>query len=57
MSKHKKDGEERDAVGKAGAPASATENEKGRTGKDEKPGTPKISKDDVGGGRSGGPVR
>lgn len=54
MSKHKKAGDKRDKVGKAGSPPSATENEKKRTEDKERENVPKTSKHDVGGGETGG---
>jgi hypothetical protein len=52
MSKHKRVGDKKDKVGKAGSPPSGTENEKARQGKDDEPGLPKLSKDEV--NRKGG---
>lgn len=54
MSKHKRVGNEKSKVGKAGSPASGTENEKPRDEKQKRAGTPKVSKKDVGGGERGG---
>ncbi|HEX8174856.1 MAG TPA: hypothetical protein VF543_07040 [Pyrinomonadaceae bacterium] len=50
MSKHKKVGDEKTKVGKAGSPPSGTENEKPRDEKDKRASLPKVSKKDVGGG-------
>ena len=54
MSKHKKVGDKKDKVGKAGSPPSGTENEKAREGKDDAVNVPKTPKKDVGGGERGG---
>lgn len=54
MSKHKKAGDEKTKVGKAGSPPSGTKNEKPRDGKGERATVPKVSKKDVGGGETGG---
>jgi hypothetical protein len=54
MSKHKKAGDKRDKVGKAGSPPSNTRNEKPRKGKAKRTSLPKESKKDVGGGERGG---
>jgi hypothetical protein len=56
MSKHKRVGDEKDSVGKAGSPPSGTENEKPRKGKDDQSSVPKVSKDDVGGFHKGKPL-
>ncbi|MBD0327232.1 MAG: hypothetical protein ICV68_12420 [Pyrinomonadaceae bacterium] len=53
MSKHKKV-DDRSKVGKAGAPASGTENEKPVDEKAEPESLPKVNKKDVGGGDGGG---
>lgn len=54
MSKHKKAGDKRDKVGKAGSPPSATENEKPRDKDKDSGSVPKVSKHDVGQGEKGG---
>lgn len=54
MSKHKKGGDKKREVGKAGSPPSGTENEKPAKRKDERAGTPKVGKKDLGGGEDGG---
>jgi hypothetical protein len=54
MSKHKKAGDKRDEVGKAGSPPSGTQNEKPRDEDKEQESVPKVSKKDVGEGRTGG---
>jgi hypothetical protein len=54
MSKHKKAGDKRDKVGKAGSPPSNTENEKPRTGKGKRTSMPKEGKKDSGSERRGG---
>lgn len=54
MSKHKKAGDQREKVGKAGSPPSGTENEKPRDEKADHKSTPKESKVDAGGERRGG---
>lgn len=53
MSKHKKV-EDRSKVGKRGAPASRTENEKPKGEKDKKESLPKVNKKEVGRGKRGG---
>ncbi|HEX8747662.1 MAG TPA: hypothetical protein VF717_10725 [Pyrinomonadaceae bacterium] len=54
MSKHKKAGDRKAEVGKAGSPPSGTENEKPRDEKDESTSVPKVGKKDVGGEAGGG---
>jgi hypothetical protein len=54
MSKHKKVGDKKEEVGKAGSPPSGTENEQARDGKEDQSSLPKVSKKDVGGGERGG---
>jgi hypothetical protein len=56
MSKHKRVGDKKDEVGKAGSPPSGTENEQARAGKDDKPGVSKVSKESTGGGQDGKPL-
>lgn len=56
MSKHKRVGDKKDEVGKAGSPSSGTENEKAREGKEDEPRMPKVSKKDTGGRKSGKPL-
>jgi hypothetical protein len=56
MSKHKKAGDKRDKVGKAGSPPSGTENEKAREGKDDRASLPKTKKEDAGGADRGKPL-
>lgn len=53
MSKHKKVGDRKDEVGKAGSPPSGTENERSQKGETKRPAMPKISKGDVGGSGGG----
>ena len=53
MSKQKRVGEEKEKVGKAGSPSSATKNEKRRNPRDKKQSMPKLSKSDVDGGKQG----
>lgn len=55
MSKHKRAGDDKEEVGKAGSTPSSTENEKAQAGRDDAERVPKISKKDVG-GESGGPL-
>lgn len=56
MSKHKRAGDKRDKVGKAGSPPSNTENERAQGGgKEKERAQPKMSKHEVG-GPSGKPL-
>lgn len=54
MSKHKRVGDGKRKVGKAGSPPSGTKNEKPAKEKDERNNVPKSSKKDVGNGETGG---
>lgn len=54
MSKHKRVGDKKERVGKAGSPPSGTKNEKAREGKKDKGRLPKVSKSNVGGESGGG---
>lgn len=55
MSKHKRVGDEKEKVGKAGAPASGTKNEQPADEGEESASLPKVSKKETGGGeRRGG---
>jgi hypothetical protein len=56
MSKHKKAGDKREEVGKAGSPPSGTENEKPREEKDDRARVPKTKKDKSGGVDEGRPL-
>jgi hypothetical protein len=48
MSKHKRAGDKKDKVGKAGSPPSGTENERPPEGKEKERGQPDVSKREVG---------